>query len=138
MFTGIVEEQGTVRAVQRLGDVVRLDIEARATLEGSELGASVAVNGACLTVVALRPHGFSFAVGPETLGRTTLGRRRAGTRVNRTAAAVRGRWGARPGHVDGVATVVVDPCRIDGAGADLAGPERPRCWSPRGRWRWTA
>ena len=54
MFTGIVEEQGTVRAAQRVGDVLRLDIEARATLEGSELGASVAVNGACLTVVALR------------------------------------------------------------------------------------
>ena len=46
MFTGIVEEQGTVCAVQRTVDVLRVDIDARATLEGSELGASVAVNGA--------------------------------------------------------------------------------------------
>ena len=61
------------RACERKGDVVRLDVAARATLEGSEIGASVAVNGACLTVVALRSDGFAFDVGPETLARTTLG-----------------------------------------------------------------
>jgi riboflavin synthase len=128
MFTGIVEEQGTVRAVQRSGDVLRVDIEARATLEGSELGASVAVNGACLTVVALRSDGFSFDVGPETLVRTTLGRLRTGARVNlerplRFGAAVGGHLVL--GHVDGVATVEA-VTRVESTARvriGLAGPE---------------
>ncbi|HET7340085.1 MAG TPA: riboflavin synthase, partial [Methylomirabilota bacterium] len=64
MFTGIVEEVGEVRTVERGADLVRLEIAARATLEGSDLGASVAVNGACLTVVARRAQGLAFEVGP--------------------------------------------------------------------------
>jgi len=137
MFTGIVEEQGTVRAVQRSGDVLRLDIEARATLEGSELGASVAVNGACLTVVALRPDGFSFDVGPETLVRTTLGRLRPGARVNlerplRFGAAVGGHLVL--GHVDGVATVEA-VTRVESTARvriGLAGPELAPLLVPQG------
>ena len=63
---------------------------ARSTLEGSEIGASVAVNGVCLTVVALAPDGFAFEVGPETLARTTLGGLRAGTsREPRATAPLR-------------------------------------------------
>ena len=137
MFTGIVEEQGTVRAVQRSGDVLRLDIEARATLEGSELGASVAVNGACLTVVALRPDGFSFDVGPETLVRTTLGRLRPGARVNlerplRFGAAVGGHLVL--GHVDGVATVEA-VTRVESTARvriGLSGPELAPLLVPQG------
>ena len=137
MFTGIVEEQGTVRAVQRSGDVLRVDIEARATLEGSELGASVAVNGACLTVVALRPDGFSFDVGPETLARTTLGRLRTGARVNlerplRFGAAVGGHLVL--GHVDGVATVEA-VTRVESTARvriGLAGPELAPLLVPQG------
>src|SRR6185436_9622278 len=137
MFTGIVEEQGTVRATERSGDVVRLDIEARATLEGSELGASVAVNGACLTVVALRPDGFSFDVGPETLARTTLGRLRAGARVNlerplRFGAAVGGHLVL--GHVDGVATVEA-VTRVESTARvrfGLSGPELAPLLVPQG------
>jgi riboflavin synthase len=137
MFTGIVEEQGTVRAVQRSGDVLRLDIEARATLEGSELGASVAVNGACLTVVALRPDGFSFDVGPETLARTTLGRLRPGARVNlerplRFGAAVGGHLVL--GHVDGVATVEA-VTRVESTARvriGLSGPELAPLLVPQG------
>ena len=137
MFTGIVEEQGTVRAVQRSGDVLRLDIEARATLEGSELGASVAVNGACLTVVELRPDGFSFDVGPETLVRTTLGRLRIGARVNlerplRFGAAVGGHLVL--GHVDGVATVEA-VTRVESTARvriGLSGPELAPLLVPQG------
>ena len=108
MFTGIVEELGNVRAVGRSGDVLRLDVSARAVREGSEIGASVAVNGVCLTVVAARPDALTFEVGPETLARTTLGRLGVGDVVNlerplRFGAAVGGHLVL--GHVDGIGTV---------------------------------
>lgn len=108
MFTGIVEEMATVRAVERHGDVVRLDVAAHIAREGSEVGASVAVNGVCLTVVAAKPEGLAFEVGPETLSRTTLGRLAAGDAVNlerplRFGAAVGGHLVL--GHVDGIGTV---------------------------------
>jgi len=108
MFTGIVEEMGTVRAAARQGDVVRLEVTAVAAREGSEVGASVAVNGVCLTVVTPTPGGLVFEVGPETLERTTLGRLAAGDAVNlerplRFGAAVGGHLVL--GHVDGMGTV---------------------------------
>ena len=110
MFTGIVEELGTVRGVERHGDVVRLEVTARVAREGSELGASVAVNGVCLTVVAARPESLDFEIGPETLARTTLGRLRPGETVNlerplRFGAALGGHLVL--GHVDGIGTVEV-------------------------------
>jgi riboflavin synthase len=108
MFTGIVEELGAVRAVEREGDVVRLDVGVGVVREGSEVGASVAVNGVCLTVVAARRDALAFEVGPETLARTTLGRLAAGAAVNlerplRFGAAVGGHLVL--GHVDGIGTV---------------------------------
>ena len=115
MFTGIVEEVGEVRGVERRGDVLRLDLAARATLEGSALGASVAVSGVCLTVVAARPDGLAFEVGPETLARTTLGALKVGDAVNlerplRFGAAVGGHLVL--GHVDGIGTVT-DVTRVE-------------------------
>jgi riboflavin synthase len=110
MFTGIVEELGTVRGVEGHGDVVRLAVTAKVAREGSELGASVAVNGVCLTVVAAGPDGLDFEVGPETLARTTLGRVAPGDVVNLERAL---RFGAALGghlvlgHVDGIGTVEV-------------------------------
>jgi riboflavin synthase len=108
MFTGIVEEMGTVRAAARQGGVVRLEVTAVAAREGSEVGASVAVNGVCLTVVTPTPGGLAFEVGPETLERTTLGRLAVGDAVNlerplRFGAAVGGHLVL--GHVDGMGTV---------------------------------
>jgi riboflavin synthase len=108
MFTGIVEELGSVRGVERHRDVVRLEVAARVAREGSELGASVAVNGVCLTVVAARPEGLDFEIGPETLARTTLGQLRPGDVVNlerplRFGAALGGHLVL--GHVDGIGTV---------------------------------
>ncbi|MBI1735138.1 MAG: riboflavin synthase [Candidatus Rokubacteria bacterium] len=108
MFTGIVEEIGVIRRVTRAGEVARLEIAARVTIEGGEIGGSVAVNGACLTIVAKDAHGFAFELGPETLARTTLGRLEPGDRVNlerplRFGGSLGGHLVL--GHVDGVATV---------------------------------
>src|SRR5437660_11750843 len=82
MFTGIVEEIGTVRGVARKGDVTRLEVAAALTLQGSDLGASVAVSGVCLTVIACAQDGLAFEMGPETLTRTSLGALRPGGAVN--------------------------------------------------------
>jgi riboflavin synthase len=108
MFTGIVEEVGSVAAVSPVTATMRLEIRAAATLDGSATGASVAVNGACLTVTERRRDGFVFDVGPETLARTALGSLTAGRGVNlerpvRMGDALGGHLVL--GHVDGVATV---------------------------------
>src|SRR5207247_10184282 len=108
MFTGIVEEVGTVTTFERHGDIARLTIAARAVREGSDIGASVAVNGVCLTVVERGINGLVFEVGPETLRRTALNGLREGRQVNleralRFGGAPRGPLGL--GHVDGVAAV---------------------------------
>ena len=108
MFTGIVEEVGTVRELARKGDVTRLAVAATVTCEGSDLGASVAVNGVCLTVVARAASELVFELGPETLTRTALGRLAVGQRVNlerplRFGGALGGHLVL--GHVDGVGTV---------------------------------
>jgi riboflavin synthase len=108
MFTGIVEEVGSVAAVSPVTAMMRLEIRAAATLDGSTTGASVAVNGACLTVTERRRDGFVFDVGPETLARTALGSLTAGRGVNlerplRMGDALGGHLVL--GHVDGVATV---------------------------------
>src|SRR5438067_9352873 len=99
---------GTVVTLVRAGAVLRLGVQAGATLEGSDVGASVAVNGACLTVVERPPDGFVFELGPETLARTTLGRLQPGEPVNlerplRFGGALGGHLVL--GHVDGVGTV---------------------------------
>jgi riboflavin synthase len=108
MFTGIVEEVGIIREVARTAATMRLHIRAALTVDGSEPGASVAVNGACLTVVECRPDGLTFELGPETLSRTALGAVRLGRGVNlerpvRLGAPLGGHLVL--GHVDGVGTV---------------------------------
>ena len=108
LFTGIVEEVGSVRRLDRAGGGARLTIGAGRTLEGSAVGASVAVNGACLTVVELRADGFVFDLGPETLARTALAGLAAGARVNleRPLRLGDGLGGHLVlGHVDGVGTI---------------------------------
>ena len=108
MFTGIVEEIGTVREAARKGDVTRLAVAAAAACAGSDVGASVAVNGVCLTVVARASDELVFELGPETLARTALGRLATGHRVNlerplRFGGALGGHLVL--GHVDGIGTV---------------------------------
>ena len=109
MFTGIVEELGTVLAVERTGDAARLRIGAMQVLEGAKLGDSTAVDGCCLTVVALGEGWWEADVSDETLRRTTLGSRQAGDRVNlERPVQVSDRLGGHivQGHVDAVGEVL--------------------------------
>ncbi len=109
MFTGIVEEVGTIRALERRPDGVILSIRASFAPEGLVLGDSVNVNGACLTVTSLDAGGFTVGLSPETLRRTSLGSIGAGSPVNlERALRVGDRLGGHivQGHVDGVGTVV--------------------------------
>ena len=104
MFTGIIEELGTVRHVAP----GRLELAARTVLEGTKLGDSIAVNGVCLTVTHLSAGGFTADVMPETLRRTGLGALRPGSKVNlERAMAADGRFGGHivSGHIDGTGTV---------------------------------
>ena len=108
MFTGIVEEVGTVRAIKVGPRVATLEIDASVTIDGTDIGGSIAVNGVCLTVIERRSAGFVFEVGPETLSRTAMAGLVAGDRVNlerplRFGGALGGHLVL--GHVDGVGTV---------------------------------
>ncbi|MDY6906649.1 MAG: riboflavin synthase [Chloroflexota bacterium] len=105
MFTGIIEEVGTVTTAPQ----GRLAVAARRVLDGSVPGDSIAVNGACLTVVDISQGGFAVDVMPETLRRTNLGLLRPGDGVNlERALAVGGRMGGHfvQGHVDGTGRVM--------------------------------
>ena len=108
MFTGIVEEVGAIRSIELGERLARVEIAARVTLEGLDIGGSVAVNGVCLTVIERRPEGFVFEIGPETLSRTSLRHLGPGDPVNlerplRFGGALGGHLVL--GHVDGVGTV---------------------------------
>ncbi len=104
MFTGIVEEMG--RVASRAGS--RLVLEARAALEGTVLGSSVAVNGVCLTVVGREDERLAFDVGPETYAVSALGDLAPGDRVNLERPLRLGDFvGGHlvQGHVDGIGVV---------------------------------
>src|SRR5947209_1241094 len=81
MFTGLVADLGTVRALESTQDGVRVTIATRLAGELAN-GDSIAVNGVCLTVASVDGHGLSVALIPETLERTTFGDVAAGTRLN--------------------------------------------------------
>ena len=85
MFTGIIEEIGTVRSIRGGGSGVVLDIEASKVLEGTATGDSIAVNGVCLTVTPGSGH-FTADAMPETLRRTSLGGLRPGSKPLRRAS----------------------------------------------------
>ncbi len=82
MFSGIVEELGSVLRISRRGKVSLLEIRAQKIMDELVVGDSVAVNGACLTVVATEGGSVSFEVMPETLKLTNLGLLRSGEKVN--------------------------------------------------------
>ena len=108
MFTGIIEEVGTVERVQRGANSAVLRIKARTVLEDIHLGDSIAVNGVCLTVTDFDGAGFSADVMHETLDRSALVLVRSGTQVNlERAMAANGRFGGHivAGHVDGTGTI---------------------------------
>ncbi len=109
MFTGIVEEIGTIRSIQPGSKSVRIAIEADVVLEGTKLGDSIATNGVCLTVTQLDARCFWADVMPETLKRSGLGELRTGSPVNLERAL---RWDGRlgghlvSGHIDGTGRLV--------------------------------
>lgn len=109
MFTGIVEELGTIAAVEDQGDAIRLTVQASTVLDGTGLGDSIAVNGCCLTVVTSDGDTWTADVMQETLDKTSLLGITAGDRVNlERAVTVEKRLGGHivQGHVDGVGEVV--------------------------------
>ena len=103
MFTGIIEELGRVREVERRGEDARIVIEARTITEDSGNGDSISVNGVCLTALDVRPDSFAADVSKETLLRSTLGGLAAGSAVNLERAVTPAtRLGGHivQGHVD--------------------------------------
>jgi riboflavin synthase len=103
MFTGIIEELGRVRSVERRGEGARLVIEAHAVAEGTREGDSIAANGVCLTAMDVRRDSFAADGSRETLQRSTLGHLRSGSAVNLERAVTPAtRLGGHivQGHVD--------------------------------------
>ena len=118
MFTGLVEELGSVRTVTRRADAARLEITCDVVRGDAVLGASIAVNGCCVTVVELGDDWFAADAQPETLARTTLGTLAAGDRVNlERPVRLADRLGGHlvQGHVDGVGRVVDRRPSADGS-----------------------
>ncbi|MEI7024611.1 riboflavin synthase [Paenibacillus sp. y28] len=109
MFTGLIEEIGTLRRVHRRGQSLILTLEARKILEDVQLGDSIAVNGVCLTVIEFDRQQFSVDVMPETFRQTTLRELSPGSRVNLERAMTMGRrFGGHhvQGHVDTVGRIL--------------------------------
>lgn len=108
MFTGIIEEIGTVRRIERGAASARLTIAAKTVLEGTKLGDSIATNGVCLTVVSITADSFSADVMAESLRRSSLGALQTSSPVNlERAMPANGRFGGHivSGHIDGTGTV---------------------------------
>lgn len=108
MFTGIVEEIGTIKKINKGASSCSLSIEADRVLSGSKIGDSIAVNGVCLTVTDMTGNIFTADVMPETLRRSNLGSLSSGSYVNlERAMAANGRFGGHivSGHIDGTGSI---------------------------------
>ena len=108
MFTGIIEEIGSVKRVSVGGKSGSIEIAAKKVLEGTKIGDSIAVNGVCLTVTSLGSSSFTADVMAETLRRSSLGSLSVGNGVNlERAMAADGRFGGHlvSGHIDGTGTI---------------------------------
>ncbi len=142
MFTGLVESMGTVRAALPEGDGRLLWIADALVARDLPIGASVAVNGVCLTVTARDDDAFAFQAGPETLASTNLGALTPGARVNLERSLRLGdRLGGHivQGHIDG--TAVIERRDRQGEWEVVrfgAAPELVRYMVPRARWPSTA
>ncbi|HKJ04858.1 MAG TPA: riboflavin synthase [Geopsychrobacteraceae bacterium] len=108
MFTGLIQEVGTVRKIDRRGSSAMLSIASKLTDDDLQLGESIAVNGVCLTVTGWDSNSFTAEVSPESLGCTTLGGIQPGSSVNlERALRLCDRLGGHlvSGHVDCIAKV---------------------------------
>ena len=109
MFTGLIEERGTITAIEQLPDAVRLTVSGNTALQGAQQGDSIAVSGVCLTVVEHDATSFTADVMEQTLAMTTMRNASVGLPVNLERAAELGsRLGGHivQGHVDGTAEVL--------------------------------
>lgn len=103
MFTGIIEDTGTLLEIRPDGSSIRLAIDSQAVMPGARPGDSIAVDGCCLTAETVSNTGFTAYASPETMRKTSLGDRRPGDRVNLERAMILGaRLGGHlvSGHVD--------------------------------------
>lgn len=108
MFTGIIEEVGSVASIRKGAHSCVLTVNASRVLEDVHLGDSIATNGVCLTVTSFTSHSFSADVMHETLNRSSLGSLHIGSPVNLERAMLAGgRFGGHivSGHIDGVGTI---------------------------------
>jgi riboflavin synthase len=108
MFTGLVEGVGRVTGLHQAGGVTRLTIEAGPMADGAQIGDSIALNGCCLTVVAMEGKTLGFDLLEETLARTNLHAAKPGAVVNlERAMAASGRYGGHfvTGHIDSTGVI---------------------------------
>ena len=108
MFTGIVEETGTLRSLSRGSKSCVIHVQCSTVLEDTRIGDSIAVNGICLTVTSMESGGFTADVMNETLSRSSLAQTRPGDPVNlERAMAANGRFGGHivSGHIDGTGII---------------------------------
>jgi riboflavin synthase len=132
MFTGIIEEVGTLVETRVGQQSARLTVCAATVLEGTAVGDSILTDGVCLTVAALRGDRFSADVMPETFRRTTLAEQASGARVNlERALTLRSRLGGHlvTGHIDGVGTVERVEQRANALVVHLAAPPEVTAFS---------
>ncbi len=109
MFTGIIEEIGTIAEIRSTGESMIMKLEAKRVLEDVNLGDSIAVNGVCLTVTSYTKEHFTVDIMPETIRATSLRGLGRGAKVNlERAMSAGGRFGGHfvSGHVDGIGTIV--------------------------------
>ncbi|WP_088103367.1 riboflavin synthase [Halalkalibacter urbisdiaboli] len=109
MFTGIIEEIGTIEDIRQSGEAIVMKIAAENVLEDVQLGDSIAVNGVCLTVTSFTSKHFSVDLMPETVRSTSLKGLGRGSNVNlERAMSAKGRFGGHfvSGHVDGIGQIL--------------------------------
>ncbi len=109
MFTGIIEEIGVIKSVQRGRNSARLTISAKTILEDVRLGDSISVNGVCLTVTSFTKSEFNADVMHETMNRSSLKQLNSGSKVNLERAMLLGsRFGGHivSGHIDGTGSII--------------------------------
>ena len=126
MFTGIVEEVGTLRGLASGAQSVVLDIAATTVTEDAAVGDSILTDGVCLTVTSLRTGGFTADAMPETVRRTTLAERRPGDRLNlERAMTLSSRLGGHlvSGHIDGVGVVTAVTPEDNALVVEIEAPE---------------
>ncbi|MEG0439992.1 MAG: riboflavin synthase [Solibacillus sp.] len=126
MFTGIIEELGTIHQMKSTPQAMVLSIQAKKVLEDVKLGDSIAVNGVCLTVTNFTSNAFTVDVMPETVKASSIQQLQSGSAVNlERAMAANGRFGGHfvSGHIDGVAKILQKRQVANAVYIDLAVPE---------------